>query len=247
VGGTHDTSRDATAAQTAGPAAEGTRRPGLGCAGLLRGLQIVPDGEDAAPAQDLGWTAGIPGAEVTITAGEDVVGFMTQTVVKRGNATVQVPASRRHSIVVSEWSFFREGIPGVGGYDFGGYLELANKSDTTVYLDGLIIGSACTQATESTVPNTCAAWRSSATIPAASGHGNSTPCRGLCAHLVHSNFERRQAPRLESHIGAEWDAGRWSVQRRVAITRSDGRKILQHTRTTDADFFLGLRTPFQLP
>jgi hypothetical protein len=68
-----------------------------------------------------------------------------------------------------------------------------------------------------------------------------------CAHLVHSNFERRQAPRLESHIGAEWDAGRWSVQRRVAITRSDGRKILQHTRTTDADFFLGLRTPFQLP
>jgi hypothetical protein len=33
----------------------------------------------------------------------------------------------------------------------------------------------------------------------------------------------------------------------VAYIRADGRKILQDTRSTEADFLVGLRTPFQLP
>jgi hypothetical protein len=389
-------------------------------------LSIQVDPEDSAIARELGWSGGIPGADVTITAGggdtavgppiatlvtdsagkvsvpdlpdgkyfvavrrlltaaetvrlppgEDVVGFMTQTVVDRGRTIVSVPASHRRSIVISEWSFFGEGIPGVGGYDYGGYLELENNSDTTVYLDGLVIGSAYTQATEIAPPQTCAAkeiytddpdgiwtWQldtlpgTGHTYPLAPGavsviatdaidHRGASPVEGLdlshadfesigtadpdnpavpntvsflypwefkhglylndilyevafvalpvdttalpkavsgfgselmrvpranildvmsivfprdtvysfqygggtwCAHLVHPEFERRPAPLLETHIGTEPDLGRWSVQRKVAYTRANGRKILQHTRTTDADFFLGLRTPFQLP
>ncbi len=81
-----------------------------------------------------------------LTLGEDAIGFMTQAVVDRGSVMLPVPASHRRSIVISEWSFFGEGIPGVGGYNWGGYLELANNSDTTVYLDGLVIGSGYAQA-----------------------------------------------------------------------------------------------------
>jgi len=391
-------------------------------------LTIQPDPEDTAVAHAVGWSAGIPGADVTITAGggdtavgppvavlqtdaagkvnvpdlpdgkyfvavrrlltptevarlapaQEVVGFMTQTVVDRGSSTVAVPASRRRSIVISEWSFFGEAIPGVGGYDYGGYLELANNADTTVYLDGLVIGSAYSQDTEDRAPYTCAAmaifsndpdgiwtWQfdtlpgTGRTYPLAPGavsviatdaidHRTASPVEGLdlshadfesigtqdvdnpavpntisflypwqfkhglylngggqevafvalpvdtavlpkavslyvnaaqimrvpranildvmsiyfardtiyskeygggdfCPHLVNTKFERRQAPLVETHIGADPDAGRWSVQRKVAYTRSDGRDILQNTRTSDADFHFALRKPFQLP
>ena len=387
-------------------------------------LSFQVDGEDGAVARELGWSAGIPGAGITITAGggdtavgppvatlqtdsmgrvsvsdlpdgdyfvavrrlltpaeaarltpgEDVVGFLAQAVLSRGANTVFVPASRRHSLVISEWSFFGEPIPGVGGYDFGGYLELENNSDTTVYLDGLVIGLGVRIADDN-VPGGCAAWAyltndpegiwsqmfdslpgTGHTYPLAPGavaliatdaidhstitpegldlsHANfafvgdadavnpnvpntasigirpywfghglilnggiatvvfvslpvdtaalpkteAGPSDGtyalgieripragildamtifwpgltaygpLCPQLVNAAFDRRQAPLDISHVDGEGDAGRWSIQRKVAYTRPDGRKILQHTRTTDADFFLGLRTPFQLP
>jgi hypothetical protein len=65
----------------------------------------------------------------------------------------------------------------------------------------------------------------------------------FCPHLVHSNFDRYPA-RMTS-------AGTWdpvsSVSRKVAYTRADGRKILQHTRTAASDFFRGTRTPGRLP
>lgn len=385
-------------------------------------LTILSDPEDTAVAREVGWSTGIPGAEVIITAGggdtavgppvatlvtdsagrvsvpdlpdgkyfvqvrrlltaaesarlaptEDVVGFMTQTVVERGTATVSVPASRRRSIVISEWSFFGEGIPGLMGYDLGGYLELANNSDTTVYLDGLVVGSGYEQLAEGYPPHTCGALEAytndpggiwayqfdtlpgmGRTYPLAPGavamiatdaidHSVTSPVEGLdlshadfesigtvdadnpavpntvsfgrawffdhglylshttdevafialpvdtaalpkartslgremwrvpranmldvmsiywpeatlwspgplCAHMVSGNFERRPAPLVVTYVGSEPDAGRWSVQRKVAYIRSDGRKIVQHTRTTDADFILRLRTPFQLP
>lgn len=48
--------------------------------------------------------------------------------------TIRVSASRTRSLVISEWAFNR-----AGGYQWGGYLELFNNSDTTIYLDGIVI------------------------------------------------------------------------------------------------------------
>ncbi len=380
-------------------------------------LSIQVDGEDAAVASQLGWTAGIPGAAVTIASGggdtavgaplatlvadsegqvsvpdlpdgkyfvqvhrllsdaemarlapgEDVVGFMTQTVVNRGSVMLPVPASHRHSIVISEWSFYAETIPNTDHWQYGGYLELANNSDTTVYLDGLLIGlghpvvlaaawTSCEEAEvvdndrdgvwislSDSLPGTGrdhplapgavalmatdgidhstvtpegldlshATFEFVGTIDADNpavpntihlgpredpfGHGlildwltstlvvvalpvdtaalakrewgsfpawriprarvldvftvfwpGATAFGSLCPILVNASFDRRPAP----FDGVRMDngsAGRWSVQRKVAVVQAGGRKILQHTRTTDADFFLGLRTPFQLP
>jgi hypothetical protein len=53
--------------------------------------------------------------------------------------SVPVPASRRKGLVISEWAFNVAGIPGIGAYPTGGFLELFNNADTTVYLDGLVI------------------------------------------------------------------------------------------------------------
>ncbi len=384
-------------------------------------LSVQVDGEDAAVAQALGWTAGIPGAEVTIAPGagdtavgpaiaalvtdsagqvsipdlpdgkyfvqvhrllsdaemarlapdQDAVGFMTQTVVDRGSVMLPAPASHRRSIVISEWSFFGEAIPGVGGYDYGGYLELANNSDTTVYLDGLVVGKAYAQwgdqalypcatteylsndpdgvwadrfdslpgtghtyplgpgqvaviATDAIdhsgispegldlshadfesigstdvdnpmVPNTVTIgpqeWAfehglafynvlaqvvfialplDTAALPKQSSYpppgltharipranildvitllaawnGYSVP---FCPQMVNRNFDRYRALLMRTVVDGEPDAGRWSIQRKVAVVRTDGRRVLQHTRTSNTDFFLALRTPFQLP
>jgi len=71
----------------------------------------------------------------------------------------------------------------------------------------------------------------------------------LCPTQVNSAFDRQPAPLWWSHLpDFDWHSvGAYSIQRKVAYTRSDGRKILQDTRSTEADFFVGLRTPFQLP
>nr|MBA3406006.1 DUF4876 domain-containing protein [Gemmatimonadaceae bacterium] len=155
-------------------------------------LTIRPDPEDAGVAQQLGWAAGIPGAEVSIaqagfggsgqtfttsatgtvaitgiqsgsyrvsvrrllsgaeitrlgTAG-DAVAFVGESEISvsssSGSATINVPASRRRSLVISEFSFRSRYIPGGSTYLFGGFLELYNNSDTTVYLDGVLIADA---------------------------------------------------------------------------------------------------------
>ncbi len=390
-----------------------------GSGALTLSLQV--DGEDAAVAQQLGWSAGIPGADVTIAPGagdtavgpaiatlvsdsagkvsvpdlpdgkyfvqvhrlltdaemarlapgSDAIGFMAQTVVDRGSVMLPVPASHRRSIVISEWSYFSEPIPGVANYIYGGYLELANNSDSTVYLDGLVIGEGYAQwgdqalypcattaflsndpdgiwsdrfdslpgtgktyalapgavaviATDAIdhsgispegldlsranfesvgstdvdnprVPNTVTIgpqeWNfghgigfynvlaqvlfialplDTAALPKQSGYpppgqtryripranlldvftllaawnGYSAP---FCPQMVNRNFDRYRAQLMRSVVGAELDAGRWSIQRKVAYTRSDGRTILQDTRTSNADLFLGIRTPFRLP
>ena len=378
-------------------------------------LSIQADPEDTAVARELGWTTGIPGAEVTVIRGdadtatgppvavvqtdntgsasvsdlpdgsyivevrrllssaeaarlaptEDVIGFMAREVVKRGSATVPVPASRRHSLVISEWAFQPAFVVGVGWYNFGGFLELANNSDTTVYLDGLVIGEGFFGVAFDAHPGTCANYEPQAndpdgvwtmymdslpgtghTYPLAPGataviatdaidhsgivpggldlsHANfdfvgtsdavnpgvpNTISIGLadyrfghglflndilgevvfialpvdvkalpqtsnhvvarvprarildvisllstfqfpepvCPQLVHRNFDRYRARLM---VDEPWNQspGLHSVQRKVAYTRADGRKILQHTRTTNADFFWGLRTPGQLP
>jgi hypothetical protein len=141
-------------------------------------------------AQALGWSAGIPGADVTLTptdssfptrtvtssatgvadfgeiasknyivevrrwltatetarlpAGQDVDGWVARATIPAAagasTQTLAVPASRRRSLVISEWAFNNAGFPGIGDYPFGGFLELYNNTDTTIYLDGMVVG-----------------------------------------------------------------------------------------------------------
>ncbi len=75
------------------------------------------------------------GSDVVAFVGDDVIAVNAST----RTATVELPASRRRSLVISEWAFVRPESPGRDSYLFGGYLELYNNSDTTVYLDGVLI------------------------------------------------------------------------------------------------------------
>jgi hypothetical protein len=72
-------------------------------------------------------------------------------------------------------------------------------------------------------------------------HDYSAPA---CPQLVHHNFDRYRARMIRSSypVGPVT-----SVSRRVALIRPDGRKVLQHTRSTNADFFVGSRSPGRLP
>jgi hypothetical protein len=82
----------------------------------------------------------------TLPPGDDGYGFTTQYSLRVGTASpgvqLSVPASRRKSLVISEWFFNTGRVPGVGSYGYGGYLELYNNADTTVFLDGIRIGEA---------------------------------------------------------------------------------------------------------
>ncbi len=398
-------------------------------------LTFVPDGEDAAAAAALGWTTGIPGAEVilapsvkprpmgagdtatgppfdTLTTdstgrvsvpdlppgwyyvevrrwlsdaeraklarGSDLIGFATQQTLERGRASVTVPGSHRRSIVISELSNFPQwlGDSSLDSWTLGGYLELTNNSDTTVYLDGLVIGLMGANSDAWAGGGFCAAhatWLDDPdgvwvdfmdTLP---GTGHDHPlapgavaviatigmdhrplspelgldlshadfeCVGIadadnpgvpncvaipirtngtwagdhgmifsenlgsavvvalpvdttsvpiekkyagsdkgwvlriprdhvldmvfaywallgspCPTQVNRAFDRQAAPLQWSYLpdGTWHGVGAYSIQRHVAYTRSDGRKMLQDTRSTEADFYLGLRTPFQLP
>lgn len=82
----------------------------------------------------------------TLPAGDDGYGFTTLQSLRVGTASsgdqLRVPASRRKSLVISEWFFNTGLVPGIGSYGYGGYIELYNNADTTVYLDGMRIGEA---------------------------------------------------------------------------------------------------------
>jgi hypothetical protein len=159
-------------------------------------LTVRAHADDAAVAQQLGWSAGLPGTEVTIApadgsgpgqvlttaidgtvtldalapgdyrisarrlltsaevarlgAGSSVAAFAGEAELNVSastrTATVQLPASHRRSLVISEWAFRRRTVLSSGTYLFGGYLELYNNADTTVYLDGVLVGDALGQA-----------------------------------------------------------------------------------------------------
>jgi hypothetical protein len=69
--------------------------------------------------------------------------------------TVGAFASRRGSVVISEfWSPSRVSTTG-DFYPYAGYLELYNNSDSTIYLDGMLVGQA-TVGTIETMVSTCA-------------------------------------------------------------------------------------------
>lgn len=58
------------------------------------------------------------------------------------SAEIVVPAGTRRALVISEFAFNSHlSANGVGIYNFGGYIELYNNTDTTIYLDGKIVGS----------------------------------------------------------------------------------------------------------
>ena len=150
-----------------------------------------PDSADAATASALGWSAGIPGIEITLIAdstnsapqvfqgsdsgtlaldqlpagvysvgavrwladseraklppGDDAVGFMTRfgltAPVAASRLRIAMVADRRRGVVISEWKGDPLYTASEGTYYFSAYLRLYNNGDTTVYLDGLIIGS----------------------------------------------------------------------------------------------------------
>jgi len=94
-----------------------------------------------------------PGELANRPPSDDAVGFVT---VERGfqvtgtgfSKTIRVPASRRGTLVFAEIATEPAPDPATGGYFFGGYLVLANNADTTIYLDGLLLGRATSQAFE---------------------------------------------------------------------------------------------------
>jgi len=356
ISGAEVTVSPADADTAAGPPVAVLRTDSTGTASV----PDLPDGQYFIDVGRLLTTAEMAG----LTPGDDAVGFMARAVVKRGPVTLQVPASHRRSVVISEWSFNGEydRANKYGDYNFGGYLELANNADTTIYLDGLVVGMAYAQSSEyaqlscvqaesfsndpdgvwarqfdslpgtghtyplapgataviatdaidhsaiwpgaldlshadfefvgtadadnPSVPNTISIGMGSNLL----GHGiilsNSgivafvalpldvaplprqrLPTTGTeyarvprakildvvallstltftpCPHLVHNNFDRRPARMMSD----DYSDVITSVNRKVAYTRSDGRKILQHTRTAAVDFIRGPRTPGRLP
>jgi hypothetical protein len=102
-------------------------------------LASLPPGDYLVEAQR--WLSGPERA--ALPPRDDAVGFATlrgvRVPVGGGAEVVTVPASRRRSLVISEWAFNRAGIPGSGVYPYGGFLELYNNADTTAFLDGLTI------------------------------------------------------------------------------------------------------------
>jgi hypothetical protein len=98
-------------------------------------------------------------AEIARLIGSPSVdGFVTRQRLLLGSADatllVGTPTSRRGSLLVSGWAF-QPGYYGVDSYDFGGFLELFNSSDTTVFLDGVLTAEGSAQGIE-TQPVSCA-------------------------------------------------------------------------------------------
>ncbi len=79
--------------------------------------------------------AGTAGFNVAILG----TGFKTRVPSATG---MQLFADEPGSLVISEYEWSAKTVPGVGSYFYGGYLELYNNSDSTVYLDGKIVGAA---------------------------------------------------------------------------------------------------------
>ncbi len=77
--------------------------------------------------------------------GDDAVGFIAKTgfstSTASGRMNVEMRASRRHGVVISEFKDDPIEVPYEGTYFFSGYLRLYNNADTTIYLDGMLIGA----------------------------------------------------------------------------------------------------------
>jgi hypothetical protein len=80
-----------------------------------------------------------------LPAGDNAVGFVARVSLSTASATARLPvemvASRRRGIVISEWKGGPMGALNEGTYYFSAYLRLYNNADTTIYLDGITVGS----------------------------------------------------------------------------------------------------------
>lgn len=82
-----------------------------------------------------------------LATGDDAVGFLLRAEFGTTSSAPELPmtmvASRRRGLVISEFKgdqLFTPGQP--GSYFYSVYVRLYNNSDTTIFLDGLIVGSA---------------------------------------------------------------------------------------------------------
>jgi hypothetical protein len=74
-------------------------------------------------------------------------------------AEVLVPASICRSLVISEFAYATHlHANQVGTYNAGGFIELYNNSDTTIYLDGKVVGSGFDILIDFPPPQTCVAY-----------------------------------------------------------------------------------------
>ena len=153
-------------------------------------LTVLPEQDDQATSEALGWGGGIPGMQLSFSRvdatspstfttsgagtiavtglaagtytiagerwltpsersrlqpGDDAWGYSVKATVAiavSGGGQVRASATRQRSLLISEWGFNYGIIPGVSSYRLGGYIELFNNSDTTVYLDGIRVGEA---------------------------------------------------------------------------------------------------------
>jgi hypothetical protein len=78
------------------------------------------------------------------------------------DTAVTVLAGRRGSLVISEVSASEPFFPSGGQYEYASYIELYNNSDTTIYLDGMVIGRGMNLLSDFSSPRSCietAKWR----------------------------------------------------------------------------------------
>jgi len=79
------------------------------------------------------------------------------------------------------------------------------------------------------------------TLDTRSLHGTYASAYPPCTSSVHPNFDRAMATLF---LGYEFES---SSQRRTALVLPNGRKILQHTRSSDADLVAAPRSPGVIP
>lgn len=84
-----------------------------------------------------------------LPAGDDAVGFVARVVLSTASAPARIPvemiASRRRTLLFTEWAMEPAENPALGGYFYGGYVVIANNSDSTMYLDRMLLGTATSQ------------------------------------------------------------------------------------------------------
>ncbi len=87
-----------------------------------------------------------PTEQALLGPGDDALGFVLhQDLRVAGRAavdTVRAPASRRGTLVFAEYAQESTYDPIIGGYVDGGYVVIANNTDSTIYLDGMLLGVA---------------------------------------------------------------------------------------------------------
>jgi hypothetical protein len=107
---------------------------------LVTARRLLSDGERGRVVDASGAVAG-----AMAFVGTDTLRVSSVT----GTSTIQIPVSYRGSLVISEVYQGQRLVVGLGSYMFGGYMELYNNADTTLFLDGVLISDALNVSSES--------------------------------------------------------------------------------------------------